>query len=72
MQLDNQIVFFTLKRMEASMRHFRSRATILLHQRTHSIYKFLKENGFFEEIVRGIVKFIFFVIILYCFKQVVW
>ncbi len=54
------------------MRHFRSRATILLHQRTHSIYKFLKENGFFEEIVRGIVKFIFFVIILYCFKQVVW
>ncbi len=72
MQLDNQIVFFTLKRMEAPMRNVLSRITIFLRQRNHSIYEFLKQNGFFDEIVRGIVKLVFFIIILYCFKQVVW
>ena len=48
------------------------RGIIFLHERKQPVYNFLKENGFFEEIVRGTVKFIFFLIILCCFKQVVW
>ncbi len=43
-----------------------------MSKKGHSVYKFLEQNGFFDEIIRGIVKLIFFVIILYYFKQVVW
>ena len=65
-------MFFTLKRMEAPMRNFLRRIAILLRQKANSVYEFLKQNGFFDEIVRGIVKLVFFIIVLYCFKQTVW
>lgn len=58
--------------MEASMKNFWSRVLIFLSKVSRSAYDFLDKNGFFDEIVRGIVKLIFFIIILYCFKQVVW
>ena len=70
--LDNQIVFFVSKRMEAPMRNFLRRVAMFLRQKSHSVYEFLKQNGFFDEMVRGIVKLIFFIIFLYCFKQAVW
>ena len=54
------------------MRNFLRRISISLHQRRHSVYEFLKQNGFFDEIVRGIVKLVFFIIVFYCFKQAVW
>ena len=65
-------MFFALKRMEAPMRNFLRRIAILLRQKANSVYEFLKQNGFFDEIVRGIVKLVFFIIVLYCFKQAVW
>ena len=65
-------MFFALKRMEAPMRNFLRRIAILLRQKANSVYEFLKQNGFFDEIVRGIVKLVFFIIVLYCFKQTVW
>lgn len=43
-----------------------------LKTKKHSVYKFLQKNGFFDEIVRGIVKLFFFTIIFCFFKQVVW
>ena len=54
------------------MRNFLRRIAILLRQKANSVYEFLKQNGFFDEIVRGIVKLVFFIIVLYCFKQAVW
>ena len=54
------------------MKRFIRRIGILLAKRIQSLYEFLKENGFFEEIVRGIVKLVFFIIVLYNFGQVVW
>lgn len=54
------------------MRIFLSRIAISLRQRANSVYDFLKQNGFFDEMVRGIVKLVFFTIVLYCFKQTVW
>lgn len=54
------------------MREFFHRICVSLRQRKHSIYEFLVKNGFFDEIVRGTVKLVFFIVILYCFKQVVW
>jgi hypothetical protein len=58
--------------MEASMEHPVKRIASYLKTKKHSIYKFLQKNGFFDEMVRGIVKIFFFIIILYFFKQVVW
>lgn len=72
MKLDNQIVFFNLKRMEASMKDVLSRVLTFLRQRIHLLYEFLMQNGFFDEMVRGIVKLVFFIVVLYCFKQTVW
>ncbi len=54
------------------MKKFFRSVAIFLHQRKHSVYIFLKQNGFFDEMVRGIVKLIFLIIIFYYFKQVVW
>lgn len=54
------------------MRNFLHRITILLRQRSSFVYDFLEQNGFFDEMVRGIVKLIFFIIIFYYFKQAVW
>lgn len=54
------------------MINFFDRIITFLLQRKHSIFIFLKENGFFEEIIRGIVKLIFFVLVLYFFQQAVW
>jgi len=58
--------------MEASMKHPVKRIASYLKTKEHSIYNFLQKNGFFDELVRGIVKMFFFIIILYFFKQVVW
>lgn len=49
-----------------------SRILIFLRQKIHSAYIFLQQNGFFDEMVRGLVKVVYFIIILNCFKQVVW
>lgn len=54
------------------MRNIMRRVIMFLHQKKPSVYEFLKQNGFFDEMVRGVVKLIFFIIILYCFKQVAW
>lgn len=54
------------------MRIFLRRVSIFLRQRGNSVYEFLKQNGFFDELVRGIIKLVFFIIIFYFFKQVVW
>ena len=48
------------------------RVASYLKAKRHSIYDFLQKNGFFDEMIRGIVKVFFFIIILYLFKQVVW
>ena len=48
------------------------RVLTFLRQRIHLLYEFLMQNGFFDEMVRGIVKLVFFIIVLYCFKQAVW
>lgn len=72
MQLDNRIAFFTLKRMGGPMRELLRRLSLFLQQRKHSVYDFLVKNGFFDEMVRGIVKLVFFIIVLHCFKQVIW
>ena len=53
------------------MRRLLHRLSIFLRQRSHLVYEFLKQNGFFDEMVRGIVKLVFFIIVLYCFKQAV-
>lgn len=54
------------------MKHPVKRITSYLKTKKHSIYDFLQQNGFFDEIIRGIIKLFFFIIILYFFKQVVW
>lgn len=54
------------------MKHPVKRIASYLKTKKHSMYNFLQKNGFFDEMVRGIVKMFFFVIILYFFKQVVW
>lgn len=54
------------------MKHPVKRIASYLKTKEHSIYNFLQKNGFFDELVRGIVKMFFFIIILYFFKQVVW
>ena len=54
------------------MKHPVKRIASYLKTKKHFIYNFLQKNGFFDEIVRGIVKLFFFIIILYFFKQVVW
>ena len=54
------------------MRNIMRRVIMFLYQKKHSVYEFLKQYGFFDEMVRGVVKLMFFIIILYCFKQVVW
>ena len=54
------------------MKNVMIRILIFLKQRIHSFYEFLERHGFFDEMVRGAVKLIFFIVILYCFKQVVW
>ena len=54
------------------MKKNRSKILICLSKEAKSFYVFLKENGFFEEIVRGIVKLVFFIIVLYYFGQVIW
>ncbi len=54
------------------MKHPVKRIASYLKTKKYSIYNFLQKNGFFDEIVRGIVKIFFFIIILYFFKQVVW
>lgn len=54
------------------MKKIFSRITIFLQQRKHSIYDFLEKHGFFDEVVRGTVKLIFFIVVLYFFKQAVW
>lgn len=48
-----------------------SRILIFLSKNKHNAYEFLKRHGFFEELVRGIVKLVFFIIIFRCFGQVV-
>ena len=48
------------------------RILVFLQQKKHPVYEFLKQNGFFDEIVRGTVKLVFFIVVLYCFKQVIW
>ena len=48
------------------------KVSIFLSERSHSIYAFLKENDFFKEMTKGVVKLIFFIIVLSYFKQVVW
>ncbi len=65
-------MFFALKRMEAFMGDFLRKVSVFLRKGMHSIYEFLKKNGFFDEMVRGTVKLLFFIVVLYCFKQVVW
>ena len=65
-------MFFALKRMEVPMGNFLRRIIMLLRHIANSVYVFLKQNGFFDEIVRGIVKLVFFIIIFYYFKQAVW
>ena len=54
------------------MKNLLRRIASYLKAKKHSIYNFLQKNGFFDEMVRGIVKLFFFIIILYFFKQVVW
>ena len=54
------------------MKKVLSRILIFLLKGIRLIYDFLKKNGFFDEIVRGIVKLVFFIIVLHCFKQVIW
>lgn len=54
------------------MRELLRRLSLFLQQRKHSVYDFLVKNGFFDEMVRGIVKLVFFIIVLHCFKQVIW
>ncbi len=54
------------------MRNFLCRIAILLRRKLNSVYEFLKQNGFFDEMVRGVVKLVFFIIVLYCFKQAIW
>ncbi len=54
------------------MKSFWSRILIFLSKGKHAAYEFLKQNGFFDEMVRGIVKLFFFIIVLCWFKQVVW
>ena len=65
-------MFFALKRMEVPMGNFLRRIIMLLRHIANSVYVFLKQNGFFDEMVRGIVKLVFFIIIFYYFKQAVW
>ena len=45
--------------MEATMKNLLRRIATYLRAKKHFIYKFLKKNGFFDEIVRGVVKVIF-------------
>lgn len=54
------------------MKKFWSRVLIFLSERKHFVYEFLKQNGFFAEMVRGILNLVFFIIIFFCFKQAVW
>lgn len=54
------------------MGNFLRRIIMLLRHIANSVYVFLKQNGFFDEMVRGIVKLVFFIIIFYYFKQAVW
>lgn len=54
------------------MKNSVKRFILLLSKKAHIIYTFLKENGFFDEMMRGIVKLFFFIIVLFCFKQAVW
>ena len=50
------------------MKNLLRRIASYLRAKKHFIYKFLKKNGFFDEIVRGVV----LIVILCFFKQVVW
>lgn len=52
------------------MKNILIRITIFLRKVINSVYEFLKQNGFFEEMVRGMVNLIFYFIMFYCFKQV--
>lgn len=54
------------------MKHSEKRINSCSKAKKHSVYKFLQKNGFFDEMIRGIVKLLFFIIIFYFFKQVVW
>ena len=54
------------------MSHLVNQIISFLSKKKHSIYMFLKQNGFFDEMVRGIVKLFFFIVVFYCFKEVAW
>lgn len=49
-----------------------SRISAFLSEKVKAVKIFLEQHGFFDELIRGIVKFIFFAVIFYLFKQVVW
>lgn len=54
------------------MKNSVKRILLLLSKKLYAIYIFLKENGFFDELIRGIVKLLFFVIVFGIFKEAVW
>lgn len=46
------------------MKDFFSKISKFLLERRHEIYSFLYQNGFFEEMIRGIIRLIFLIVFL--------
>lgn len=46
------------------MKDFFCKVSKFLSERKHEIYNFLYQNGFFEEVVRGVIRLIFLIIFI--------